>query len=378
MTAQTSPRYAHLDALRGLAILGVMLVHSGFTEQAPHFLHPLLYSGARGVQLFFVVSAFTLLSSWNVRADRGEPETYASFLTRRFFRLAPMYYIGLGLTFYHSGFGPRGSAPDGIGWGHILSNIFFVHSWWPTAINSVVDGGWSIGDEMMFYLAVPLIVTFVRKPSTAMLVMLGATVIGPLASYGYVHLIDSLIIGRARETMPLIEAFGPLSQFGVFCGGVFAYRLLGDWQRARRLIPSWLSDKILGAAALPLFGLAYFVAVYAYLPPWSFGIIFAPLVCGLTFYPTRLLVNRPMVWLGRVSYSVYVLHFTAIGFISPAMAGFSPFIVFPITVVASTAAASLTYLAIERPFMALGERLGKKLEARGSAMLPATEGSRGG
>jgi peptidoglycan/LPS O-acetylase OafA/YrhL len=85
-----------------------------------------------------------------------------------------------------------------------------------------------------------------------------------------------------------------------------------------------------------------------------------------------------MVWLGRVSHSVYILHFTAIGFINPAMAGFSPFIIFPITVVASTAAASLTYLAIERPFMALGERLGKKLEARGSAMLPATEGSRGG
>jgi peptidoglycan/LPS O-acetylase OafA/YrhL len=52
--------------------------------------------------------------------------------------------------------------------------------------------------------------------------------------------------------------------------------------------------------------------------------------------------TRPPVWLGRVSYSVYILHFTAIGFINPAMAGFSPFIVFPITVVASTAAASLT------------------------------------
>jgi peptidoglycan/LPS O-acetylase OafA/YrhL len=56
-------RFAYIDALRGYAILGVLLVHtgqySGFDSQAAF--------GARGVQLFFVASALTLMFSWHER-----------------------------------------------------------------------------------------------------------------------------------------------------------------------------------------------------------------------------------------------------------------------------------------------------------------------
>lgn len=37
----------------------------------------------------------------------------------------------------------------------IIANLAFIHSWVPSANNSVVPGGWSIGAEMVFYLLVP-------------------------------------------------------------------------------------------------------------------------------------------------------------------------------------------------------------------------------
>src|ERR1700737_2086167 len=47
----------------------------------------------------------------------------------------------------------------------VLANVRFAHSWFPGAENSVVGGGWSIGDEMSFYLLVPLIIFLIRGPT---------------------------------------------------------------------------------------------------------------------------------------------------------------------------------------------------------------------
>jgi hypothetical protein len=84
-----------------------------------------------------------------------------------------------------------------------------------------------------------------------------------------------------------------------------------------------------------------------------------------------------MVWLGRVSHSVYILHFTAIGFINPAMAGFSPFIIFPIR--RGFDGGGKPDLSRHRTALhGAGRTAWEKTRSRGSAMLPATEGSRGG
>ena len=54
--------YKYIDALRGWAILGVIIVHSSQNFELPSILSRLSAAGARGVQLFFVVSALTLLA----------------------------------------------------------------------------------------------------------------------------------------------------------------------------------------------------------------------------------------------------------------------------------------------------------------------------
>src|SRR6478609_2922831 len=80
-------RLDYIDALRGVAILAVVITH---TAQSFAPAIPYARAGQYGVQLFFVASSFTLLLS----AQR-HPLSYGPFLVRRFFRIAPAYYVAL-------------------------------------------------------------------------------------------------------------------------------------------------------------------------------------------------------------------------------------------------------------------------------------------
>ena len=143
-------RYDYIDALRGYAILMVIAVHSSqyFETLAADRL---ITAGARGVQLFFVASGITLCLSWMARNDGALP-----FYVRRFFRIAPMFYLAIVFFIFTRGFSPSFYAPDGIGLRHILMTATFTHGMMVDTITSLVPGSWSIADEMMFYAAFPL------------------------------------------------------------------------------------------------------------------------------------------------------------------------------------------------------------------------------
>jgi peptidoglycan/LPS O-acetylase OafA/YrhL len=159
-----SPETEHLafvDALRGWAFLGVLLVHVQTILPLPHRLRQLAGAANYGVQLFFVVSALTLFMSYQARRQRDR-RPLAAFFIRRLFRIAPLFWLAVPTYLAFLGTGPRDSAPTGIHLGQILATLAFVHGWYPTSINSVVPGGWSIAVEMNFYLLLP--VCFVILP----------------------------------------------------------------------------------------------------------------------------------------------------------------------------------------------------------------------
>src|SRR6516165_1592639 len=166
-------RYAHIDALRGYAILMVIAIH---TSQAfpdlPKSLATFLSQGARGVQLFFVTSALTLAVSW---AARNESAT--DFYTRRFFRIAPMFWLAIPFFVWLDGTDPSLYAPDGIGFRHIAMTAMFVLGFWPDTITSVVPGGWSVADEVIFYALFPAIIPALLKASRKSLIIVAVAAI---------------------------------------------------------------------------------------------------------------------------------------------------------------------------------------------------------
>jgi peptidoglycan/LPS O-acetylase OafA/YrhL len=212
-------RLPQLDVARAIAILMVMGVHAG--QCVPNLSGAALTvanQGARGVQLFFVASAFALMLAWHARNDGVVP-----FYIRRLFRIAPMFWLAMIGFLSLSGLSSRYYAPDGIGWGHVAATALFLNGFWPSAITSVVPGGWTIVVEMMFYLLFPLAVLALRgwvSCSTALVVSIF------LADYQYVHgqpFATSLFDGQDKQLAPQLLWFWLPNQLPAFLTGMLAY-----------------------------------------------------------------------------------------------------------------------------------------------------------
>jgi peptidoglycan/LPS O-acetylase OafA/YrhL len=349
----TPKRYAYIDAIRGYAILLVIAVHSSqYFDDLPVAVRTLADQGARGVQLFFVASAMTLCMSWQARNDGA-----LSFYIRRFFRIAPMYYLSIPLFLWTRGFGPSIYAPDGIGWRHILMAATFTHGLMPDTITSVVPGSWSIADEMMFYSIFPLLmlgldrVRFVAAALAAMAVVLVCFGIQRNAYAYAMHIADPA--WRAAWGTFLYLWF--MQQLPCFLFGMLAYKWMAEGRAVR-----W-------PAALVLISLLamVIVAFYPALPyigrsglSTQYGFIFAAFALGLAHWQPWFLVNPVIGWIGKVSFSAYLVHLWVISTFAVPHANYAE--AFAALTAITVAISSITYLVIEEPFNQLGRRLAKR------------------
>lgn len=95
MSGNNIKKYDYIDALRGIAIALVVLVHaSQSVKPLSDVLMRVMTEGARGVQLFYIASAITLCMSWSARRE-GDLRPVRDFYLRRIFRIAPMFYLGM-------------------------------------------------------------------------------------------------------------------------------------------------------------------------------------------------------------------------------------------------------------------------------------------
>jgi peptidoglycan/LPS O-acetylase OafA/YrhL len=358
-------REAYIDALRGYAILAVIMVHSSQLVSGLEWpIRQFAQKGQRGVQLFFVVSALTLMSSWHRRNDGAGP-----FLIRRAFRIAPMFWLAIIFFVLLDGFGPRYFAPEGIGWLHVAATAAFVHGWYPTTINSVVPGGWSIAVEMMFYLGFPFIVWWLREWRSTTLALAVAMLVAPELS----RTVPGLLWPRMSDGV--VGNFGALwlpKQLPVFLIGVLTFHL------SNRLSGkcSMRGLEIGAAVCVALILLAPFLPGIGGLYPCA--ALFGALAFTLGQGAGKWLVVAPVRALGIVSYSAYLVHFAILGVlvrlrdtgidpfgIGDAAHGWSYFLFCYIALVAATAACStLTYRYVEKPGIAVGRWLANRMRPR--------------
>lgn len=385
--AREPERFAYIDALRGIAILLVIVVHGQQrcdVSQLPTWLVTLCNSGARGVQLFYVVSAFTLFHSLHERARR-EHRPIANFFIRRFFRIAPLFWLAMAFFLWHDGRGPRYFLGDAerVTDANIAATALFVNGWNPYWITSIVPGGWSVAIEMTFYLTIPLWFFLIRSGRAAWWFAL----VGTLAAV----VLDRLLLAYPWIShQPLWYNYVQLwffNQLPAFCLGIVTYFLLRSHLHASEsdteLRADWRRDGLLmiGTSAV-LFPLLAFETNSVIPTPATFGLVFLLLVVGLARFPTRLLVNPLFRFFGMISYSAYLSHVAVLKFVGPIVrnglvgmaekGGFvlpEPLILVAVLIsgAAGVAAVSyVTYRLIEQPSIHAGRLLIRRLE-RGAA-----------
>ena len=335
LTSSTRSAYLpQLDGLRALAILMVFLHHA--------YAIPLLWAG---VDLFFILSGY-LITNILVR-DAGRmpfPALLGHFYLRRAQRILPAYVFAIALI----------AAFTVQDWRHLWPFYAFFLQNIPYAFHRVAFGPliplWSLAVEQHFYLVWPFLVFFLPRRwlvPCMLALLLGLPVLRalctPLFAYPdaiYVltpFRIDAMAAGAlAALALPHLNPQRALrsAQFAIPLG-LFAYALLSLDGHFRR------------AANAPLFnGLAYSLNILILGGLFVWTVLAAP-----SSLLTRSLASRPLRALGRISYAFYLFHLLVLtrcdAYLPPHLAPLAAFTV-------TTALATLSWYALEKPVLALG------------------------
>jgi peptidoglycan/LPS O-acetylase OafA/YrhL len=370
--ARPATKLQYINALRGWAILSVIVVHNsnyGSTDLS-HFsevLNSLVNQGARGVQLFFVASAFTLFLSMSKRKQEKHPTR--NFFIRRFFRIAPMYYLGIAFyTYWFTQVQPHPITPA-----NILANLTFLHGLSPYWIHSLVPGGWSITVEMWFYALAPFLFTRIKTVDQAVRFIAVTMLVACLVSIVVTPL---HVTPDKYDWLAFTFAFFP-TQLPVFGFGILLYLLLSTSEQPKSLKPNTYLLAA-GVAILVLatgFGdLLHRTGAASEGQHFWFSGAFVLLALGLSKHQPRLLVNPLINYIGEISFSLYLVHFAVLfglevlghsDLIEPtrmvtALADFG--LRYALVLAISVVLATISYRLIEVPFQNLGKRLIARLE----------------
>lgn len=315
----TVDRVASLTGVRALAALLVVATHAAYTTgKYTHGYAGLVYSRMEiGVPIFFVLSGYLLFGPWVRAAAAGSPSpSVRRYAWHRVRRIMPAYVVTVLVAYLIYHFREAGPNP-GHSWYGLLRNLSLTQIYTDAYMFSHLHQGltqmWSLAVEVAFYVVLPvlalvLLVVLCRRRWQPRLLLAGLfalALISP-AWMAFVHTAHGLPDG-ARLWLPGYLAW--------FIGGMMLTVLAAMGVRCYGFIAVPLAVVCYFIAATPIAGepttsptgLAQAVTKTA-----SFAVIatlvVAPLACGDTGWYSKVLASRPMVWLGEISYEIFLVH----------------------------------------------------------------------
>lgn len=357
-----------------MAVLAVMLVHTGQQVAGlPVRVAAITNAGAYGVHLFFVASAFTLFWSLHQRS-RSEARPILNYFLRRFFRIAPPFWLAILFYVWWNGSGPRYWAPRGIGGLDVLATACFAHGWSPTMINSVVPGGWSIAVEMNFYVLVPVLFQRLTNLRRCVWFFVACVAGQAILNVAMRPVFLRMLSDDEKYLADLMHTLWLPTQLPVFAAGFALYYVLAP-HLVRGRDGAEPAPRVARPSGLMLLFAAGVLAEMWVAPPSTlWGSVFAVVAAGLALRPSRLLVNAFTRYLGDISYSGYLVHFAVLDVALRVIRHFFSAItrhplphlalLYAAVVLGSILVATATHRLIEEPARRLGRRLIADLEAR--------------
>ena len=337
---------SYLPPLTGIRALAALLV-LGFhlEQQLPSGLFsflPFLSHGDLGVDFFFILSGFIITHVYLASLASPSWGAIRVFFWHRFIRLYPVHIAVLaGLVVMVLVAGSAGNDlnhPQLWGWQDLFWQVTLLHAWGAPSVNGWNPPSWSISAEWFAYLTFPLLAPAllrVQERRTALVIAVAALGVTSLL------LMSSLNVWAPS----LVLVFGEFVCGAALCRAVTVGKALPR-----------LSGDTLGTVAFAAFlvGASTDVAYFALVSLLALTILGAAMSRG---FLAQILGSRPLVWLGTVSYSVYMTHFTVLilmrrllarlGFIEWNMA--AKFSAVLLTVALVLVVAAIVFYVIERP-----------------------------
>lgn len=307
-----------LDIARGIAALWVFLFHTKeLFVQSSHLIYSIAEYGSLGVPMFFVISGYVITFSAESTLNKDESPFY--FLKRRFLRIYPTYWFSIlvvlltpfvieTISMFKSGqfITPdiRSTQMSAKEWLHfiVLSKVFFAGSAdLQSQFNIINSVYWTLAIEFQFYLVVFLSLFFKKYYRRLILII--------------------TITSFATVIIPLNLNYGLfLHYWHIFSVGILLAYLQKSPIRINNLIPTEYSSYV--SVILSIFILFFsVVALSNYrVGPFVFSTCFATLLWSIQPFENLLSgirnqkqyinfwILQPFLYLGAMSYSVYLLH----------------------------------------------------------------------
>jgi peptidoglycan/LPS O-acetylase OafA/YrhL len=330
MVPVSKPRIDALTSLRFFAAALIVLGHAGEISMPgyqEHYPHLFMYS--QGVSFFFVLSGFILYLTYSdIRA-----RTFDRFFVARLARIWPAHILTFLATIYVLPPTVIEGYPD-----KAWLNVMMLQSLWPTLDGyfSYNDVSWSISTEFFFYLMFPFLLVILRRSRLALL-LLGAVFVAGALAFSIVKHLPSTISTTELTAVPVLY-INPITRVAEFIlGMVTCY-----WLEKVRVAPStrqfrWHALTMLELGALLLcFGFMYATSRVGLLSSLPSQMVFYIISCGsmlgfaaligMVYYSylrgqgllTRLLGLMPFVYLGEISFSLYLFHRIILRYIASA------------------------------------------------------------
>jgi peptidoglycan/LPS O-acetylase OafA/YrhL len=352
-----------LNGIRGLLALWVLLGHTLIICGA-HL--PILEAPGVAVFAFMVMSGFLMAFHFRLREHREpweNPRTWFLFYVRRFFRIAPLFYLTLAVAFafhesymttyyeleriFPNGFTHQNGIPafDLTG---LLLHVTFLFGLIPSQSDNNILPDWSIGLEMQFYFVFPFLMLALRK--------IGAIWFAAIAL---------IILFAAQRFAPAFPqpAFLPLV-LTAFVVGIFMSEALMSSDKSRSAALLVLAVFLASIRMPAMFQTIPLVMIFLI----NFPELFEPFkIRRLGSVLSNILGGRFGVFTGDRSYSVYLLHMLLLVPLVSLLARMSWFehlpplarfgVTAPAMIIACYALASITLTTIENPFIAIGRKV---------------------
>jgi peptidoglycan/LPS O-acetylase OafA/YrhL len=334
-------RISELDAVRGLAVL-LVLVHNTDIYPSLH-LAWVANNGWMGVDLFFVLSGF-LITRILLQA-KDSTGYFRNFYARRCLRIWPLYYLVLLFMFVivpvlrqteiQDIFGTR----SGPWWAYpVFLQNYLVRV--PTEATGLLAVTWSLGVEEQFYFIWPLVIRFCQE-SQLRKIAIGVICISPvLRLYCSMH-------GVNIYSNPLCRLDG------LMAGSLLALLIRSkNFAPSRFLMPAWFTFLVVAPLAvfLDMFNMRW--VVFSLVALASSAFVYLALFSQQRQFQT-LLSNRFLVYLGTISYGIYLLQKIPVDVVKAFHLERFPALAFPISAVTTCAMAALSWKVLERPFLRL-------------------------
>ena len=305
----TKKRITWLDSLKGIAILAIVMIHSG-AGSLPTYFGAIGNIGKFGVQLFFIISVYFSMVSYSNYSKENKCKNFKQIIPwykEKIVKLIPLYYLSLVLSIIIMDNNSYWLGSEG----HItilnfLSHIFFVHGFFPHYINSIITVEWFLSILVLIYLITPLIYKYITNLSKSITSFVLFTIICELIKS---IITNSFIFETDKQLYyTFINDFLFVNHLPVILLGVILYfALKNDFDKVEN--KKTLSYSLLLISIILIVGEILFKnSSIIFSDKTRFGLYFLIIILSQRIHPTKLIDNIVFNYIGKYTYPIYLFH----------------------------------------------------------------------